>query len=242
MSSRPWPSRWNSTSSRRWSSAPSDECVEVTPEIVRVRKVDLDATSRGPEPARAPNSGKAELSAPAGHDRAAADTLKGVPSRRTPPHCRRCAGADSALASRRRARSSAAARAAEHRHHGRRSSPPPPQATQIIMGIDYIGAGLQPAPAVGPVAGQCRDQRAGAAERVPAGARPAAPDRVALGYRPTLLVSAEVTSAEPVHGHLQDPARGVSGPTTRRSPPTTSGTCGGRWSASPASSTRRATT
>ncbi len=27
-----------------------DECVEVTPEIVRVRKVELDATTRGPQP------------------------------------------------------------------------------------------------------------------------------------------------------------------------------------------------
>ncbi len=76
--------------------------------------------------------------------------------------------------------------------------PPPPKATQIIMAIDSIGAGLQPAPAVRPVAGERRDLLAGAAEFVPADRRSGRPP---TGSRweldPTLLVSAEVTSEEP---------------------------------------------
>ena len=40
-----------------------DECVEVTPEIVRVRKVELDATPAGPRPRRGPSRRRTGLSA-----------------------------------------------------------------------------------------------------------------------------------------------------------------------------------
>ena len=36
-----------------------DECVEVTPEIVRVRKVELDATTAGPR--QVPGQGRAKV-------------------------------------------------------------------------------------------------------------------------------------------------------------------------------------
>ena len=52
-SSRRWPGRSNLGLEQAMEFCAEDECVEVTPEIVRVRKVELNATQRGREKARA---------------------------------------------------------------------------------------------------------------------------------------------------------------------------------------------
>ena len=56
--------------------------------------------------------------------------------------------------------------------------PPPPKATQIIMAIDSIGAGIQPAPAVGSVAGERGDP----ALVLPSSFRPVPDPGVADGF------------------------------------------------------------
>ena len=118
--------------------------------------------------------------------------------------------------------SSAAARSARRRRRRaptptETTPPPPPKATQIIMAHRLDRARVQPAPAVRSVAGERGDQLAGAAEFVPAGRRPGDADGVALGARHHAAGVGGGDQSEPVHRHLQDPARGVSGRTTRRS-------------------------
>ena len=58
-----------------------DECVEVTPEVVRVRKVELDATTAGPRQVAGQGPRTTVLTAPA-------DTLNSVPGPST-RHCLR---------------------------------------------------------------------------------------------------------------------------------------------------------
>ncbi len=69
--------------------------------------------------------------------------------------------------------------------------------------------GLQPASAGRSVAGQCRDQFAGAAQFVPAGARSEHLDRIAVGARHHAAGVGRSDQSGSVHRHLQDPARGV---------------------------------
>ena len=218
-----------------------DECVEVTPEIVRVRKVELDATTRARARSRAKQAKRLRPNVACRAASASADTLNGVPTTlRRVSAVAGCADLGAwwsgrpARSARRRPR-----RAPTRR---RRTTPPPPQGDADHHGHRLDRPRLQPAPAVGSVAGQRRHQFAGAAQFVPAGSRSGLADRVALGTRHHAAGVGRGDQREPVHRHLQDPARGVSGRTTPRSPPTTSGTCGARWSASPASSTPRATT
>ena len=69
-----------------------DECVEVTPEIVRVRKVDLDATTARPYPVAGQDRPRAEGPQPASRARAAVGQrpsilLTDVPCRVRPSAC-----------------------------------------------------------------------------------------------------------------------------------------------------------
>ena len=76
-------------------------------------------------------------------------------------------------------------------------SPPPPKATQIIMGIDSIGAGFNPHL----LSDQSPVNAAIAALVLPSAFRPVADPSTPTGSRweidPTLLVSAEVTNQDP---------------------------------------------
>ena len=101
-----------------------------------------------------------------------------------------------------------AAGAAEHRHAAQLS------AAAAAAHPDHHGHRLdrrrvQPASAVRSVAGERGDQRAGAAQRVPAGARPRHADGLALGDGPDPAGVRRGDQPEPVHGDLQDPARGA---------------------------------
>jgi len=101
-----------------------DECVEVTPEVVRVRKVELDATTR----ARSRSRAKAALSA--------ADTLNSVPA------TRRIVVALFALMMVVSSCTGQPPPAPQSTDTSRSTLPPPPRATQIIMAIDSIGPGF----------------------------------------------------------------------------------------------------
>jgi GTP-binding protein len=68
---------------------------------------------------------------------------------------------------------------------------------------------LQSASAVRSVPRERGDQRAGAAERVSAGPRHQHADRLTLGDGPYPIGVGRGDQSEPVHGHLQDPARGA---------------------------------
>ena len=167
--SRPSPSRWSSTSRRRWSSARSDECVEVTPAKSGSAKSSWTRQ-------RAPAAARAKAADRLARERSSRCRYpEGVPRRRRTLHA-----SGSSAARRRGGRRTGdrvgvhgepAAGSAEHRHAAELHVP-------AAAGVpDHHGhrldrRRLQPAPAVGSVAGERRGRRVGAAERVPAGARP----------------------------------------------------------------------
>ena len=169
-----------------------DECVEVTPEIVRVRKVELDATTAGPGPL-ARQGPRQQLSRRAGWP----SLLGGCryPEQRAEArtrHCRDIRADDVDLGLHRQP----AAGAAEHRHHGD-DAPPPPKATQIIMAIDSIGPGFNPHL----LSDQSPVNAAISSLVLPSSFRPVPDPNTPTGSRweldTTLLESAEVTSENP---------------------------------------------
>ena len=168
-----------------------DECVEVTPEIVRVRKVELTATPAGPgEVARE----GPQLTRRRGD--AAADSLNGVPT--TSRRLSVVAGAlTSTLMLVGGVHRQPAAGAAEHRDDGEHA------AAAAEGDADHHGdrldrPRLQPAPAVGPVAGERGHLRRWCC-RVRSGRSPirTSPTGSRWELDPTLLESAEVTSENP---------------------------------------------
>ena len=105
-----------------------DECVEVTPEIVRVRKVELDATSAGPR--RVTGQGP-QLS------------RCRYPERRAAGPVRVIAAISALMLVVSGLHRQPAAGTAEHRHHADHAAAAA-TATQIIMAIDSIGPGFNP--------------------------------------------------------------------------------------------------
>ena len=92
----------------------------------------------------------------------------------------------------------------------RRTPPPPPKATQIIMAIDSIGPGFNPHLLSDQSPVNAAISVAGAAQLVPAGRRiRTSPTGLAVGARPHAAGVGGGDQREPVHRHLQDPARGA---------------------------------
>ena len=123
-----------------------------------------------------------------------------------------------------------AAGAAEHRHLGD-DDPAAAAGNADHHGHRSIGPGFNPHL----LSDQSPVNAAISALVLPSSFRPVPDPNTPTGSRweldPTLLVSAEVTSQNPftVTYKIRPEARGRI---TRRSPPTTTGTCGGRWSVS----------
>ncbi|BCI86364.1 hypothetical protein NIIDMKKI_15700 [Mycobacterium kansasii] len=203
-----------------------DECVEVTPEIVRVRKVELDATSRARSRARAKARvslgppGSASVTPRRNPARFCAMALRlragGTPARYPDG---RAAPSSSCPGDGRRAdldvgcgavrlHGQPAAGTAEHGYHARHT------AAAAASHPDHHGHRLdrrrvQSASALGSVAGERRDQRAGVAQRFPPGARCQLADRFALGDGPDVAGVGGRDQRKPIYGELQDPARGA---------------------------------
>ena len=169
-----------------------DECVEVTPEVVRVRKVELVATLR----ARAEGAGQGP--------RLAAGCA--WPKQRAPIPCWACRNEPAGSARTACVLVSSPAFAGctvspppvPHRTETKRSTIPPPQRkTQIIMGIDSIGAGFNPHL----LSDLSAVNAAISALVLPSAFRPVPDPATPTGSRwemdPTLLVSAEVTGENP---------------------------------------------
>ena len=171
----------------------TDECVEVTPEVVRVRKVELDATTRARSRARAKARADAECRRPNGSE--SADTLKGVPT--TLRRVSAVAGALTSALVVGTACTVSEPPAPQSTDTTETTTPPPPRATQIIMAIDSIGPGFNPHL----LSDQSPVNAAISSLVLPSSFRPVPDTRSPTGSRweldTSLLESAEVTSEDP---------------------------------------------